>query len=64
MKESLLDVTVHAKLDKFGKLMIFELRIKDDNGTDITDAFKLYAAMPDTDIARTDCIDVIIRKAK
>jgi uncharacterized protein YbbK (DUF523 family) len=62
MSGSLLDVKVTAKLDKTGKGFKFELQITDDNGEDITDMFRFYASLEESDIDRTDCIDAVIVK--
>jgi hypothetical protein len=63
-EESLFDVTVHAKLDRVGQQLIFEMQIKDDSGTDITDIFRLFARMEAADMISKDCIDVLIKKRK
>jgi hypothetical protein len=63
MSESLFDVKVNAKLDKLGKKLIFEIQVKDEEGTDLTSLFRFFTRLEESDIDNKDLIDVTVVKA-
>jgi hypothetical protein len=63
MSTSLFDVKVTAKLDKIGKKLIFEIQVKDEEGTDLTSLFRFFTRLEESDIDNKDLIDVTVIKA-
>jgi hypothetical protein len=59
---SIFDVEVVVKLDKARSGFVFNIKVRDENGADITSLFRFYAKQEPSDIGRTDCLDAVIKK--